>query len=93
MRATLKDIAKYAGCSVTTVSLVLNNKAHTIPEHTKEKVLNAVKELKYRPNQLAVGLIKKQTKTVGLVISDVSNSFFATLTKEWKMNAAVRDGI
>lgn len=81
MRTTLKDIAKYAGCSVTTVSLVLNNKAHTIPENTKEKVLNAVKELKYRPNQLAVGLIKKQTKTVGLVISDVSNSFFATLTK------------
>lgn len=81
MRTTLKDIAKYAGCSVTTVSLVLNNKAHSIPDATKEKVLDAVKELEYRPNQLAVGLIKKRTKSIGLVISDVSNNFFATLTK------------
>lgn len=81
MRTTLKDIAKYAGCSVTTVSLVLNNKAYSIPDVTKEKVLSAVKELEYRPNQLAVGLIKKRTKTIGLIISDVSNNFFATLTK------------
>lgn len=81
MRVTMKDIAKSAGCSVTTVSLVLNNKAKSIPEHTKKRVLEVVKELNYRPNQLAVGLIKKQTRTIGLVISDVSNSFFATLTK------------
>lgn len=81
MRSTLKDIARRAGCSVTTVSLVLNNKAHSIPDNTKKKVMDAVRELEYRPNQLAVGLIKKQTKTIGLVISDVSNNFFATLTK------------
>lgn len=81
MRVTMKDIAKYAGCSVTTVSLVLNNKARSIPEQTQKRVMEVVKELKYRPNQLAVGLIKKQTRTIGLVISDVSNSFFATLTK------------
>lgn len=66
---------------MTTVSLVLNNKAHSIPDNTKKKVMDAVRELEYRPNQLAVGLIKKQTKTIGLVISDVSNNFFATLTK------------
>lgn len=81
MRATLKDIAKYAGCSVTTVSLVLNDKAYSIPDSTKQKIVRAVKELGYRPNQLAVGLVKKQTKTIGLIISDVSNSFFSTLTK------------
>ena len=62
MRVTMKDIAKSAGCSVTTVSLVLNNKARSIPEQTQKRVLEVVKELKYRPNQLAVGLIKKQDR-------------------------------
>lgn len=81
MRTTLKDIAKEAGCSVTTVSLVLNDKATSIPDATKKKVKKAVKKLNYRPNQLAVGLIKKQTKTIGLIISDVSNNFFGTITK------------
>ena len=49
MRVTMKDIAKYAGCSVTTVSLVLNNKARSIPEQTQKRVMEVVKELKYRP--------------------------------------------
>ena len=43
MRTTLKDIAKEAGCSVTTVSLVLNDKATSIPDATKKKVKKAVK--------------------------------------------------
>ena len=75
MRVTMKDIAKYAGCSVTTVSLVLNNKARSIPEQTQKRVMEVVKELKYRPNQLAVGLIKKQTRTIGLVISGEQQLF------------------
>lgn len=81
MRTTIKDIADYTGFSVTTISLVLNNKANKIPEETKKKILQAVEILNYRPNQLAVGLVKKRTKTIGLIISDVSNIFFATLAK------------
>lgn len=81
MRARLKDIAERAGCSVTAVSLVLNNKADSIPDSTKQKVLQAAEELNYRPNQVAVGLKKSRTNTIGLIISDVSNNFFATLTK------------
>ena len=79
MRTTLKDIANKVGVSVTTVSLVINNKPCNIPEKTKVMVLDAVKELKYTPNQLAVGLIKKRTNTIGLIVSDIRNIFFSTL--------------
>lgn len=81
MRTTIKDIASYTGFSVTTISLVLNNKANKIPQHTKDLIMDAVKKLDYRPNQVAVGLVKKRTQTIGLIISDVSNVFFSTLAK------------
>ena len=81
MRTTIKDIAKYTGFSITTISLVLNGKAHKIPKATEEAILQAAKELNYRPNQLAVGLVKKQTKTLGLILSDTRNNFFANMAK------------
>lgn len=81
MRTTIKDIANYTGFSVTTISLVLNNKAAKIPKSTKDTILEAVEKLNYHPNQLAVGLVKKRTQTIGLIISDVSNVFFSTLAK------------
>lgn len=81
MRTTIKDIASYTGFSVTTISLVLNNKAKKIPKSTKDTILEAAEKLNYHPNQLAVGLVKKRTETIGLVISDVSNVFFSNLAK------------
>lgn len=81
MRVTIKDIAWRTGFSVTTVSLVLNNKAPKISKETKDVIFNTAKELNYRPNQLAVGLVKKRTKTVGLIISDIRNIFFSNLAK------------
>ncbi len=79
MRTTIKDIANYTGFSVTTISLVLNGKADKIPKSTKDVIFDAVEKLNYRPNQ--IGLVKKRTKTIGLVISDVSNVFFSNLAK------------
>ncbi|RRD95874.1 LacI family transcriptional regulator [Clostridiales bacterium COT073_COT-073] len=81
MRTTIKDIANYTGVSVTTISLVLNNKATKISQQTKDMILKAAQELNYRPNQLAIGLVKKRTETIGLILSDVSNVFFANLAK------------
>ncbi|MHC1773704.1 MAG: LacI family DNA-binding transcriptional regulator [Flexilinea sp.] len=81
MRATIKDIAEDTGFSITTISLVLNNKATSIPKATKEIIIKSAKDHGYRPNQLAVGLLKKQTKTIGLIISDIRNVFFSTLAK------------
>lgn len=81
MRTTIKDIAQKTGLSITTVSLVLNGKAKKISEESKELVLKVAKELNYRPNQIAVGLVKKRTNTLGLIIPDISNIFFSELAK------------
>jgi LacI family transcriptional regulator len=81
MRSTIKDIAQYSGMSVTTVSLVLNRKPSRISESTRRKVLEAARELNYSPNQLATGLITRRTRTLGLIVSDISNIFFSTLAK------------
>lgn len=55
--------------------------------------MDAVEELNYHPNQLAVGLVKKRTQTIGLIISDVSNVFFLRWQKAWRIPAAARAGI
>lgn len=82
MRATIKDVAKLAHVSTSTVSLVLNNKAVPISQQTRDAVLLAAKELHYRPNQLAVALVTNKTNTIGLIIPDNSNPFFATLSNQ-----------
>ncbi|MHB8061106.1 MAG: LacI family DNA-binding transcriptional regulator [Ruminiclostridium sp.] len=79
MRVTLKDIARETGLSVTTVSLVLNNKPNKISEKTKKLIFETTEKLNYHPNQLAVGLVKRETNTIGLIIPDISNHFFAEL--------------
>ncbi len=81
MRATIKDIANDTGLSVTTVSLVLNGKAHKIPEDTKKRIMESAQKLNYRPNQLAVSLVKKRSKTIGLIIPDIGNVFYAHMVK------------
>lgn len=81
MRKTIKDIANYTGLSITTISLVLNGKADRIPQKTKDIVFEAVKKLNYSSNKIAVGLVKKRTHTIGLIIPDISNIYFAILAK------------
>lgn len=84
----IKDIAKKTGLSLSTVSLVLNEKDARISEKTKKMVLEAAKELNYRPNMLAVGLATKKTKTIGLIIPDISNLFFSELAKAVELEAS-----
>ncbi|MFZ5809906.1 MAG: LacI family DNA-binding transcriptional regulator [Chloroflexota bacterium] len=74
-RITIKDVANLAGVSKTTVSHVLNQ-TRFVNEHTRQKVLQAVEELGYRPSSIARSLVSKRTKTVGLLISDVGNPFY-----------------
>ncbi len=74
-RVTIRDVANRAGVSQSTVSHVLN-KTRVVEEATRQKVLNAIEELGYRPSQVARSLISKRTKTAGLLISDVSNPFY-----------------
>lgn len=80
-RPTIRDVARQAGYSIATVSLVLNNKKVSIPQDTRDKIWAAAQALEYRPNQLAVGMVTKRTRVLGLIIPDNSNMFFADLSK------------
>lgn len=80
-RITLKDIAKLANVSVTTVSLVLNDADSRISSAKKEEIKNIAKELNYNPNYLAKSLSTGSTKMVGLIIPDIENPYFSTFSK------------
>lgn len=79
MPVTLKDIAKETNLSISTVSLVLNKKPCRVSEHTRQLIWETAQKMHYYPNQLAVGLAKQETKTIGLIIPDISNQFFSNL--------------
>ena len=86
--ASIKDVAAEAGVSVATVSRVLNDHPSVAPD-TRTRVLAAVAELGYRPNAVARSLRTDQTRTLGLVISDVLNPFFTELARS--VEEAARD--
>ncbi|HML24788.1 MAG TPA: LacI family DNA-binding transcriptional regulator [Aggregatilinea sp.] len=77
-RATMKDVAKLAGVSVQTVSVAINNK-ETISDETRERVLAAIEEVGYRPYTVARSLRTGSTQTIALVVSDITNPFFASM--------------
>ena len=79
MASTIKDVAEYANVSVSTVSMALNGKNYRISEATREKVKVAVKHLNYRPNRTAVSLVTKKSRAIGLIVPDITNSFFSEL--------------
>jgi len=76
MPATIKDIAKLVGVNPSTVSRVINGTAK-ISEETRQKILDAMKELDYHPNLLARNLVSGSTKTIGLVIDAGNEDAFA----------------
>jgi len=73
-------VARRAGVSLATVSRVLNHNPN-VRESTRDKVLEAVRELCYQPNLLASALMTKQTRTIGLLVPDISNPYFAELCR------------
>lgn len=77
---TIRDVAKYAGVSVATVSRVLNNKGQ-VSKATREKVSTAIQELNYRPNLVARTLYKKNSSMIGLILPDIMNPFFPALAR------------
>lgn len=77
---TIKDVAKLAGVSASTVSRALSNKVF-VEDDTKTKVLHAVKELNYKPNFLAKGLKDGRTNTFGLLLPDLENLFYPKIMK------------
>lgn len=80
MAATLRDIAQHMGLSESTISRVLNGKGRVGPE-TRRRVLEYAEEINYHPNQLAKRLKLQAAESIGVVVPDISNEFYALLFK------------
>jgi len=77
---TIRDVAERAGVSVATVSHVINGTRKVAPE-TAERVRRTMEELDYHPNAVARSLRTRKTQVIGVVVSDITNPFFATLVR------------
>lgn len=78
--AGIRDVAKLAGVGVATVSRVLNKTGY-VSDETKKKILSAMEELNYTPNELARQLYHKKSGIIAVLMPDVSHPFFAELVK------------
>ncbi|MBP2241437.1 LacI family transcriptional regulator [Cytobacillus eiseniae] len=80
MNVTIYDVAREANVSMATVSRVVNGNPNVKPA-TRKKVVEVIERLGYRPNAVARGLASKKTTTVGVIIPDISSTFFAELAR------------
>src|SRR5215216_937076 len=87
---TIREVAESAGVSYATVSHVINNTRLVSPE-TRDRVLAAMSALNYRPNALARSLRQGKTNTIGLVLPDSANPFFAEISRSIE-DAAFKKG-
>lgn len=87
---TIKDVASLANVSVATVSRVLNNREN-VDERTRKIVLEAISSLSYVPNETARSLFTKQTRTVGVIIPNLSSSYMGGLVEIFE-DALIRKG-
>ena len=78
MKVTISDVAKLAGVSTATVSHTINNTRY-VSNETKEKVYSAIAELGYTPDASARSFRTGKKKTVGFIVPDIANKFFATM--------------
>jgi DNA-binding LacI/PurR family transcriptional regulator len=78
--AAIRDVARLAGVSTTTVSHVING-THYVSEPLRGRVLDAMRQLNYRPSIIARSLRTKATHSIGLIVSDIELPFFATLAR------------
>ncbi len=79
-RVSIKDVAARAGVSTATVSHVINQ-TRFVSEETRQKVIAAIETLNYQPSAIARGLVTNSTKTVGLIVSDITNPFFTAVAR------------
>ncbi|MYV04538.1 MULTISPECIES: catabolite control protein A [Furfurilactobacillus] len=77
---TIYDVAREAAVSMATVSRVVNGNPNVKPA-TRQKVLDVIDQLDYRPNAVARGLASKKTTTIGVIIPDLTNSYFSELAR------------
>jgi LacI family transcriptional regulator len=75
------DVAELAGVSIGTVSRVLSNSGHPVGEQTRRKVLEAAAKIDYSPNALSRGLARGRTHTVGVIVHDITDSYFNEIVR------------
>ena len=85
-RVTIKDIATEAGVSIALVSFVMNNKSdgketYRVNKETAQRILEVAQKLNYQPNNAARTLRSGKTNTIGVIVSDISNKFFADIAR------------
>ncbi|MEV4419971.1 LacI family DNA-binding transcriptional regulator [Patulibacter sp. NPDC049589] len=85
----MKDVARHAGVSVSTVSYVLNDSG-PVASSRRARVLDAVRVLEYTPNESARNLKRRTTSSIGLVVPDLTNQFFALIAEGVERAAAER---
>ena len=78
MSITIKDIARKANVSPSTVSRVLNDSGY-VKEETRLKINQAIKEMNYTPSAIARSLSRRETNTVGVIVPDITNAYFGEI--------------
>ncbi len=80
MSAKIEDVARQAGVSTATVSRVLSGKSN-VSDELRERVLETIRELNYRPSRVARSLRVQRSSIIGLIISDIQNPFFTSVVR------------
>ncbi|MFW6278852.1 MAG: LacI family DNA-binding transcriptional regulator [Bacillota bacterium] len=78
---SIKDVAQKAGVSPTTVSRVINKSDHPVNAKTAERVKEVIDRLNYEPNRMAQGLKKNKSRIIGVIVHDISDSYFSEMVK------------
>ncbi len=78
---TRADVAKRAGTSTAVVSYVINDGPRPVAAETRQRVLDAIADLGYRPNRVAQALRGQRSRVLGLIVPDISNPFYAELAR------------
>ena len=88
-RITIKDIAEAVGVSTSLVSFVMNNKGkhYRVSEEMTRRILETARALNYQPNNAARSLRSGRSRTIGVIVSDISNPFFADIARRIEDNA------
>lgn len=90
MNARIKDVARKSGVSVATVSRVLNG-GKNVSEELMKTVLNTIEELNYSPSYIARSLVTKKSNIIGVIVPDLTSSFFSTILSSIEENASVNN--
>ena len=89
-KVTLKEIAREAGLSVSTVSLVLNNRPCRVSDENRRRIKAIAAAKRYVPNQIARSLVMQRSGTLGLIVPNIESRFFSSLAKNLEQRCRAR---